>query len=226
MQQRKIFLPTRGIQETVPTNIRDFEKQFLYWVNVTNEENIINPIKVVADQISLYTGNEWENEPTMIGIFKRSGETQGQNIWMNLAESQVMVKLIIKALQLQQRELQKTSDSTPITYSSVNFIDLGVKKDYVLDKSTPVKPIDPQLLHGKLVKQKDQKLVWSSKSYMVGSVEFTKTILGGKPLFGFCKHFGVAGGQRIWVSIHELQNLLTKLKDFIDIELAVLDVLE
>ena len=216
--QRKIRKPL--------LNVEQLGKQIDFWFDDKYPTRIINSLKIRLITKAPYEDFDWDQN-CAIGIFKRTGTTEGQCINISLAEAQVLIKLFIFLVEEKMREVGAVDvtgtriprfqfDYKPKEFYGYSFLDVGISRDYVVFDDQKLEKPDPGFIHDRIVKQTTSEFyVEKESSYDIGSVQVVATVIGGKRhLYGITKTSGVDVGQRIWFSIHELQHMIRALAYF------------
>ncbi|OXA53328.1 uncharacterized protein LOC118436028 [Folsomia candida] len=206
-------------------------QQVEFWNNPVLDETTINSLVVTSIfKESPYEYFDYRDEGPMIGIFKRSGNTKGQAVWINLIEAQILIKLFIYLLNRKIAQLTSTSRKKQVEfnlqfnqqscfYDPVNFIDLGVSRDFVV--TGPAEDVKLEELVEKLTFQQEN-FVGGDVVYPVGSIDVLHSEINSAQLFALLKKRGSDAGQRIWFSCHELQHLLQILVQRVKLGIAQL----
>ncbi|OXA47415.1 hypothetical protein Fcan01_17616 [Folsomia candida] len=184
------------------------DQQLEFWNNPLLEETTINSLLVTSIfKESPYEYFDYRDEGPMIGIYKRSGNTKGQAI----------SELTATGKKTDEFNLQ--FDQQSCFYDPVNFLYLGVSRDFVITGQPETVKLDE--LVDKLIYQQEN-FGGGDMIYPVGSVDVLYTEVNRTILFALLKTRGTESGQRIWFSCHELQHLLEELVKRVKIGVAQL----
>ena len=234
-QEEDVEIPSLGM----------LEQQVQFWMDnpLSIEFKTVNSIRSTLVFEPPYEYFDWQDEGPLIGLFKRSGNTEAQAIWMTLPEASILVKLFLYLLELKKKELcvlrsekRRTKISQefklaytlePCHYEPANFVGLGVPRDYVIPE---VKPNDDlvtypncQRLQDTIRKQQTKASAGGNVSYPIGSIELLAATLQRRELFGIIKKLGAHSGQRIWMSIHEAQHVIVNIINHINTAVVELE---
>jgi hypothetical protein len=198
------------------------EQQLQYWNNLPeNKTTVINSLLTVLippDECP-YEYFDHRGQGSLIGIYKRGGETIGQAVWFNMDEAQWLVKYFMFNLNMELHfpdkyfEILRLDNLTTSSYEPVNFLNRGYKRDFVYTSKPPA-PSASTVRDGIILEM--NKFNKKNVCIPMGTLDLYKTKRDNRMLFCIIKKYGPDAGQRIWLSVHEVQHLLHDLVKKID----------